>query len=138
VLSYGDDMPEIYSAADLIVLPTHREGFPRSLVEAAAMGVPVVATQIRGCREAVAHGLTGLLVPPGDADALYAAVDALLDDPGQRARMSEVAVRRARVEFDEGRVCERVVGLYRELLGTRARAGAPRFGVAAGASGGGR
>jgi glycosyltransferase involved in cell wall biosynthesis len=138
VLADRDDMPEIYAAADLVVLPTYREGFPRSLVEAAAMGVPVVSTQIRGCREAVSHGLTGLLVPPGDVDALYAAVDSLLDDPGRRARMSEVAVRRARVEFDEGRVCERVVGLYRELLGARARAGASRIGVAAGAYGSGR
>jgi len=138
VLADRHDMPEIYAAADLVVLPTYREGFPRSLVEAGAMGVPVVSTQIRGCREAVAHGLTGLLVPPGDVDALYAAVDTLLDDPGRRARMSEVAIRRARVEFDERRVCERVVGLYRELLGATARAAAPRVGVAARAYGSGR
>ncbi len=138
ILADRDDMPEIYAAADLVVLPTYREGFPRSLVEAGAMGIPVVSSQIRGCREAVAHGLTGLLVPPGDVDALYAAVDTLLDDPGRRARMSEVAVRRARVEFDERKVCDRVLGLYRELLGRGARTAAPRVRATAGAFGNGR
>ena len=71
VLIDRHDMPEIYAAADLVVLPTHREGFPRALVEASAMGIPIVSTRIRGCREAVADGETGLLVPPGDGEALY-------------------------------------------------------------------
>ncbi len=121
VLVDRHDMPEIYAAADLVVLPTHREGFPRSLVEAGAMGVPIVSTQIRGCREAVAQGLTGLLVAPGDEDALHAAVTMLVGDPAKRARMGEVAKRRARIEFDEARVCERVIDLYCDLL-----AGAPQ------------
>ncbi len=110
------DMPEIYAAADLVVLPTHREGFPRSLVEASAMGVPVVSTRIRGCREAVVDGETGVLVPVGDVDALTTTVASLLDDPDRRARMGEAARRRAVVEFDEGRVCDRVAALYDELL----------------------
>lgn len=137
VLVDRDDMPEIYAAADLVVLPTHREGFPRSLVEAGAMGVPIVTTQIRGCREAVAQGLTGLLVPPGDEEALHDAVAALLDDPAKRARMGEVAKRRARVEFDEERVCERVIDLYCDLL-AGAPAAVPSRRVPAGAFGGGR
>jgi glycosyltransferase involved in cell wall biosynthesis len=61
VLVDRQDMPEIYASADLVVLPTHREGFPRALVEASAMGIPVVTTRIRGCREAVVDGETGLL-----------------------------------------------------------------------------
>jgi glycosyltransferase involved in cell wall biosynthesis len=117
VLVDRDDMPEIYGAADLVVLPTYREGFPRSLVEASAMGIPVVSTQIRGCREAVLDGQTGVLVPPGDVDALYYAVVELVDDPARRLRMSDTAARRARSEFDERRVCERVLALYAELLG---------------------
>ncbi len=119
VLVDRNDMPEIYAAADLVVLPTHREGFPRSLVEASAMGVPVVSTQIRGCREAVVDGETGLLVPPGDVQALADAVAALVADPARRLRMSETAARRARVEFDERRVCERVLALYADLLAPR-------------------
>ena len=125
VLVDRDDMPEVYGTADLVVLPTYREGFPRSLVEASAMGIPVVATQIRGCREAVADGQTGLLVPPGDVDALYYAVVKLADDPARRLRMSDTAARRARIEFDERRVCERVLGLYAELLGATDRQRAP-------------
>jgi glycosyltransferase involved in cell wall biosynthesis len=125
VLVDRTDMPEVYGAADLVVLPTYREGFPRSLVEASAMGIPVVATQIRGCREAVLDGQTGLLVPPGDVDALYYAVAKLADDPARRLRMSDTAARRARLEFDERRVCERVVGLYAELLGDPGRRRSP-------------
>jgi lipopolysaccharide/colanic/teichoic acid biosynthesis glycosyltransferase/glycosyltransferase involved in cell wall biosynthesis len=119
------DMPEIYASADLCVLPTYREGFPRSLVEASAMGVPVVSTRIRGCREAVADGETGVLVPPGDGAALYDAVAALCSDPARRARLGAAGARRARVEFDEGRVCARVLALYEELLGS-AKQTAPR------------
>lgn len=111
------DMPEIYACADLVVLPTYREGFPRSVVEASAMAIPVVTTQIRGCREAVVDGQTGLLVPPGDVDALYDAVASLCADPARCARMSAAARSRALVEFDEQRVCDRVVALYREILG---------------------
>ena len=96
------------------------------------MGVPIVATQIRGCREAVSQGLTGLLVPPGDEDALRAAVTMLAGDPAKRARMGEVAQRRARVEFDEGRVCERVIDLYCDLLaGTPQSVPAGRMAVGA-------
>src|SRR5581483_2868221 len=69
VLLNQSDMPAMYSAMDLAVLPTYREGFPRALVEACAMGIPVVATNIRGCREAVAHGTTGVLVDPRDSAA---------------------------------------------------------------------
>jgi glycosyltransferase involved in cell wall biosynthesis len=124
VLVDRDDMPEIYGAADLVVLPTYREGFPRSLVEASAMGIPVVATQIRGCREAVLDGQTGLLVPPGDVEALYYAVTKLADDSARRLRMSDTATRRARIEFDERGVCERVLAVYADLLdgGDRRRA----------------
>jgi len=122
VLIDRHDMPEIFAAADLVVLPTYREGFPRALVEASAMGIPVVATDVRGCREAVVHGETGLLVPAGDVDALCAAVTTLAADPARRARMSETAMRRARIEFDERRVCERVLALYAQLLRADVRA----------------
>ena len=136
VLVDRDDMPEIYAAADLVALPTHREGFPRSLVEAGAMGIPVVSTAIRGCREAVADGETGLLVPVGDVDALYHAVALLAADPARRLRMSETATRRARLEFDERRVCERVLALYGELFARPERRWLPRLAMTPAAAGG--
>ncbi len=116
VLTDRSDVPDILGSADLAVLPTYREGFPRSLVEAAVMAVPVVSTRIRGCREAVRDGETGLLVAPRDAEELTTAVEQLLDDPERRRRMGAAARRRACREFDERRICERVVGLYRNLL----------------------
>ena len=70
-----DDMTDVYGAFDLYVLASHREGFPRSAMEAAAMGLPIVATDIRGCREVVDRGVTGLLVPVGDGSAIARAVE---------------------------------------------------------------
>ena len=116
VLMDRRDMPEIYACADLLVLPTYREGFPRSVVEAAAMGIPVVTTGIRGCREAVADGETGLLVPPRDVPALCAAVESLRRDPDRRARMAAAARRKAAAEFDERQVCDRLLAVYRGVL----------------------
>ena len=81
------DIPRLLSLGDLFCLPSWREGMPRSVIEAMATGLPVVATSIRGCREEVVDGQTGLLVPPRDAKALAAALDRLLGDPALREQM---------------------------------------------------
>jgi glycosyltransferase involved in cell wall biosynthesis len=99
------------------VLPSHREGFPRSPMEASAMGVPCVATDIRGCRQVVRPGENGLLVPVGDADALAAAIARILGDRALAARMSENGKRMAREDFDERAVFGRVIAAYRRLCG---------------------
>lgn len=109
------DMPPLYAALDVSVLPSWREGFPRSLLEAAAMGRPSVATRIRGCREAVADGGTGLLVPVRDPRALGAAAEALAGDPARCRRMGRAARLRAEALFDEEAVFERIVRAYREI-----------------------
>jgi len=109
------DMPPLYAAMDVVVLPSHREGFPRTLLEAAAMARPALATTIRGCREAVSPGATGLLVPPGRPAALRAALDALLGDAPRRRALGEAARRRAHARFDERAVFERIALAYREL-----------------------
>ena len=77
-------MPALYSALDVFVLPSHREGFSRSAMEAAACGLPLVLTDIRGCREVGPGRRRGVLVPPRDADALTEAVERLLADRGLR------------------------------------------------------
>ena len=74
------DLPELYAAMDAFVLPSHREGFPRTPMEASAMGVPCVVTDIRGCREAVEHERNGLLVPLGDVQSLALALIRVLSD----------------------------------------------------------
>jgi glycosyltransferase involved in cell wall biosynthesis len=113
------DMPELYAAMDVFALPSHREGFPRAPMEASAMRVPCVVTDVRGCRQAVAHGRNGLLVPPGDASALAEALLALLQDPIRARRLGEDGRRRALAEFDERRVFARVVEEYERLLRER-------------------
>ncbi len=80
------------------------------------MGIPVVATDIRGCREAVEHGINGVLVPAKDAGALSRALEALLSDEGSRRRLGEGGRRLARERFDERRIFATVERHYRELL----------------------
>lgn len=109
------DMPALYAAMDVVALPSHREGLPRSLVEASAMGIPAVATDIRGCREVVVPGRTGLLVPARDPAALRSALEALMEDPARRRRLARAARSRAREIFDERAVLERIARAYREI-----------------------
>jgi glycosyltransferase involved in cell wall biosynthesis len=112
-----DDMPEVLAAFDLYALASYREGFPRSAMEAAAMGLPVVATDIRGCREVVDDGVNGALVPVGDAPALAEAIAALATDADLRARQREAARRKAEADFDQQRVIARTLDTYQRLLG---------------------
>jgi len=109
---HRDDVEPLYAAMDLFVLASHREGFPRAAMEAAAMSRAAVATDIRGCRQVVDGGRTGLLVPPRDPPALAAAIEQLGGDPELRRRMGGAARARAEVEFDERRVVERVHAAY--------------------------
>ena len=96
-----DPEPEGYLAfADLLCLPSYREGFGIVVIEAAALGVPCVGTDIVGLRDAVVDGKTGVLVPPKDVPALVTALESLLSDNGMRAAMSVAARERVRKEFD--------------------------------------
>jgi glycosyltransferase involved in cell wall biosynthesis len=107
LLGYRDDVPDLLAAADLFVLPSHREGMPRSIIEAMMSGLPVVATDIRGAREEVVDGETGLLVPVDDADALAAALGRLTGDADLRRRMGRAGEARARDLYDERKVVAR-------------------------------
>lgn len=112
----GRDMPSIYAAFDLFVLASHREGVPRSVIEAQAMEVAAVATDIRGCREVVGPDATGLLVPARDPAALGEAIARLAADPDERERMGRAGRRRMLEGFDEETVVERTLEVYRRLL----------------------
>ena len=114
-LGMRTDVDRLYGAMDIFVLPSHREGFPRSAMEAAAMGLPVIATDIRGCRDVVVPESNGILVPVSQPESLAAAIQRLGDDAGLRARMGTAGQVRARAEFDERRVVERVVDTYRRI-----------------------
>ncbi len=110
------DMPEMYALMDVFALPSHREGFPRSPMEASAMRVPCVVTDIRGCREAVVHGQNGLLVPLGDVPALAEAITDLLTNREKARKMGEQGRRLAIERFDEREVFVKVRNEYMRLL----------------------
>ncbi|MGI8873683.1 MAG: glycosyltransferase [Egibacteraceae bacterium] len=111
-LGMRHDMPAVYSALDVFVLPSYREGLSQSAMEAAACGCAPVLSDIRGCREVGEHGRELLLVPPGDGVALTAAVGRLLDDPGLRARLGAAARARALSTFDQRRVAQTALDTY--------------------------
>jgi len=132
-LGMRQDMPELYRAMDVFVLPSHREGFPRAPMEASAMGVPCIVTDIRGCREAVEHDRNGLLVPRGDANALAHAIVELLGDVDRARRLGETGRQMARERFDERRVFETVKSEYARLLRAKGLDAPDRSAIPAGA-----
>lgn len=114
---YQEDIGNFMQAIDLFTLPSHREGMPRSIIEAMASGKPVVATDIRGCREEVVHDLTGLIIPLRDSRALAQAMAQILSDPGLARRMGREGRQRAEALYDERDVLDREVQVYRKLIG---------------------
>lgn len=111
--------PPLYSAMDIVALPTYREGFPNVPLEAAAMGLPVVATSVPGCVEAVGHGVTGLLIPPRDSAALAAALRSYLDAPDMRVQHGRAGRERVLHEFRQEELWGAIFEEYRRLLGRK-------------------
>ena len=118
-LGLRDDVEQLYSAMDLYVLASFREGFPRSAMEAAAMGLPLVVTNIRGCRQVVDDGVNGVLVKVRDSNALTGAIMALARDPLLRQRMGQASTEKAKREFDQQRVIDITLEVYDRLLTAR-------------------
>mgnify|MGYP002725586730 CR=1 FL=1 len=96
---FRSDMPGVLRQAHIICMPSYREGLPRGLIEAAACGLPIVTADVPGCREVVAHGESGILVPVRDGRATAAAIGKLLDDPALRRSMGRAARQLALDEF---------------------------------------
>jgi ribosomal protein S18 acetylase RimI-like enzyme len=113
---WREDVRDLYALMDVFVLPSWREGMPRSAIEAAAMGRAMVLTDIRGCREVARDGVEGILVPPRNPTALAGAIERLLRDVSARDRMGRAARARAEERFDERRVADTVVECTREVL----------------------
>jgi len=111
------DVAALWKEAHIAVLPSHGgEGVPKSLLEAAASGRPMIATDVPGCREIVRPGETGLLVPLCDPAALADALTRLAGDAGLRQRLGAAARRVAEAEFGDERVAAETMALYRRLL----------------------
>ncbi|HVM69821.1 MAG TPA: glycosyltransferase family 4 protein [Gaiellaceae bacterium] len=111
-----DDVPALLAAADVFVLSSRSEGMPMSILEAMAAGLPVVASAVGGVPELVVDGETGLLVPPGDADALAAALRLVLEDADLRRRLGSAGRERAQRAFGLERFRREHLALYERLL----------------------
>ena len=109
---YRDDVTALLAAADVFVLPSFAEGLPLTVLEAMAAARPVVASRAGGMPEAVVHGETGMLVPPGDVEALAGALDDLLADPERARRLGEAGKRRVEERFSVDAMVDGVLAAY--------------------------
>jgi glycosyltransferase involved in cell wall biosynthesis len=116
---YRSDALSLLKTFDVLALPSRSEGIPRSVMEAMAAGVPVVASDIPGNRELVEHRRTGLLFPADDTERLAEAILYLVDHPADAREMSVRARERMERHFSAGRMSEEYLSLYREVSGTR-------------------
>lgn len=110
------DSGRILRRAEVFILPSLWEGMPNALLEAMAAGIPVVATEVGGVPELVLQGATGILVPPGDADALARAITDLCGDPAKARSMGEAGRKRVEEHFSLAAMLDATERLYRELL----------------------
>ncbi|HYM04498.1 MAG TPA: glycosyltransferase family 4 protein [Stellaceae bacterium] len=115
LLGHQSEIPAVWASAHIAVLPSRREGLQKSLLEAAAMARPIVATDVPGCREIARGGVNALLVPPDDPAALAAALEQLAHDTELRHRFGAASRRLVETDLGDAAVGAATVALYREL-----------------------
>ena len=113
---HREDMPEVISKSNIVVLPSYREGLPKVLIEAASCGRAIVATDVPGCREIVRHNENGLLVPPRDSKSLANALKILIKSPELRAKMGARGRELVEAEFTEEIVVKQTLEVYERLI----------------------
>ena len=116
LLGFRNDPERILAASDIFVLPSYREGLPRSICEAMACGIPVIASRIRGCREEVSDGIDGILFEAGNRKELTGVLRTLVSERGKRISMGEMARKKALRHFDERMVLDRQLRIFRSLI----------------------
>ena len=114
---WGDDLLAYYAAADCFVLPSYREGFPNTVLEAGAMGLPSIVTDINGSREIIVETENGMIVPPRDADALFVALRRMVNDDRRRSYMASNARNMIGCRFEQGFVRQCLFDFYDTILG---------------------
>ena len=115
-LGHVDDMPSLFQSVDIVVLPSYREGLPKSLIEAGACGVCLVTTDVPGCREVVTNMVDGLLIPVKDSSKLASAIARLYMDDALRIRLGEAARDKCLKQFDDRIIINKTIAVYKELL----------------------
>jgi glycosyltransferase involved in cell wall biosynthesis len=116
IVGYHQDIKELYAKSHIVCLPSYREGFPKSLIEAAAACRAVVTTNVAGCREAIIPGQTGLLVPVKNPKKLADAIQWLIEHPKQRIDMGRAGRKFAEKEFAIEKIVKQHLDIYEELL----------------------
>lgn len=114
-VGYRKDIPELLTISDIVVLPSYREGLPRSIIEAMAMGKPVIASNIRGCREEVRHGVNGYLFEKGNYLDLYEKLNDLVENEGKRKIFGKSSRELAIQDFDENVILKKQCDLINQL-----------------------
>jgi glycosyltransferase involved in cell wall biosynthesis len=122
VWGHRSDMPAVFAQAHAVCLPSYREGFPRALIEAAACGLPILTTDVPGCRDVVTHGYNGLIVEARSPGRLADAIECLILDQPLRERMGERSRERAVAEFGIDRVVDSTFAVYDSLATLRVTA----------------
>jgi glycosyltransferase involved in cell wall biosynthesis len=116
LLGWRNDVPVVMSAADVVYLPSLWEGLPRTLIEAAAFGIPAVATDVKGNREVIVEQETGFLVPPNDVASAASALGTILTSSEKRLAMEASAAQRGRLLYDSRETARKIERIYHELL----------------------
>jgi glycosyltransferase involved in cell wall biosynthesis len=116
LLGHVDDIRSVWAQAHTAILLSRREGLPKSLLEAAACGRPLIASDVPGCREIARHGINALLVPADEPEALANAIETLMNDRDMRIRFGQASRQIAMAEFSSARIGSEIVALYARLL----------------------
>lgn len=111
---WQDDMPSVLAKADIFCLPSYREGVPSVLLEACAAGLPIITTDVPGCRDVVVNNVNGLLVPPQDPQALVTAMEKLVDNPTLRDKMGKMGRQIALDNFSLDKTIEQILSVYQQ------------------------
>jgi glycosyltransferase involved in cell wall biosynthesis len=118
---WREDMSAIYAQANMICLPSYREGLPKTLIEAAASGRAIVTTDVPGCREVVSNGHNGFLIPPQDAPATANALELLINDPALRGRMGRHGRIHALQHFSLHKITAETLAYYQRIISTASK-----------------
>ena len=120
IISVGEkfdmDLLAYYAASDCFILPSYREGFPNTVLEAGAMGLPCIVTDINGSREIIIDGYNGVIVPPYDSDKLYEAMRWMIDNPQERISMASVARKHIAARYEQGFVRQCLYEYYQQIM----------------------
>ena len=114
-VGYQSDVRPYLVASDVLVLPPYREGFPNVVLQAGAMGLPVIVTDVNGSDEVIEQGVNGIILPKYDVEALYSAMIAMVNDSARTKQTAEVARKMIADRFDQRDVWEAILDMYRQL-----------------------